>query len=198
MECWSYIEQGDIAVYSKTYSLYYKKLYNYGRKFTDNTTLIEDAIQAVFIVLWKDREKLANIYSPHSYIFQSFRNYIFKEKRKLKKIAFQKEEQEFSIDYIIINKEATFELNKQLHESLTSLTPRQREAIFLRFFEALSYDEVAQVMSISVKAAYKLMARSLLRLKELMDRSITVMIVLVMLSCYVDYICSTKKFYLCC
>lgn len=177
-DCWKYIEQGDIAVYSKTYVLYYKKLYNYGRKFTDNTTLIEDAIQAVFIMLWKDRKKLAGIYSPHSYIFHSFRNYIFKEKRNLQKTAFQREEQEFSIDYVMINKEATVELNELLHKSLTSLTPRQREAIFLRFYETLSFEEVSEVMSISVKATYKLMARSLLKLKELMDISISLIIVL--------------------
>ncbi len=168
-ERWNYIEQGDIAAYSETYVFYYKKLYNYGRKFTDNTALIEDAIQEVFVMLWKDREKLADIYSPHSYIFYSFRNYIFKEKRKLQKVAFQREEQEFAIDNVIINKEATAEINKRLQKALTSLTPRQREAIFLRFYEALSFEEVAQVMNISVKATYKLMARSLLKLKEILD-----------------------------
>ncbi len=168
-EYWDYIELGDIAAYSETYIFYYKRLYNYGRKFTDNTALIEDAIQAIFMILWKDRGKLAAIYSPHSYIFYSFRNYIFKEKRKLQQVAFQKEEEEFAIDTIIINQEATGELNKRLQKTLANLTPRQREAIFLRFYEALSYEEVAQVMNISIKATYKLMARSLLKLKELLD-----------------------------
>lgn len=164
-----HIVQWDTASYSETYIFYYKKLYNYGRKLTDNTALIEDAIQAIFIILWKDREKLTGIYSPHSYIFCSFRNYIFKEKKKLQKTIFQKEEEEFAVDNIIIDQEATDELSKRLQKALTSLTPRQREAIFLRFYEALSYEEVSQVMGISVKATYKLMARSLLKLNELLN-----------------------------
>ncbi len=183
-ERWNHIEQGDIAVYSETYVLYYKKLYNYGRKFTDNTTLIEDAIQSIFVMLWKDREKLAGIYSPHSYIFYSFRNYIFKEKRKLQKVAFQREEQEFGIENIIINKEATAELNERLQKALTSLTARQREAIFLRFYEALSFEEVAQIINISVKGTYKLIARSLLKLKELMEIPIVLVISLLKHLCF--------------
>lgn len=186
-ERWKYIEQGDIDAYSETYVFYYKKLYNYGRKFTDNTTLIEDSIQSIFVMLWKDREKLSGIYSPQSYIFHSFRNYIFKEKRKLQKVFFQGEEQEFGIDNIIINKETTDELSKRLQKALTQLTPRQREAIFLRFYETLSFEEVAQIMDISVKGTYKLIARSLLKLKELLDIPMIVVIALLREMFLFDY-----------
>lgn len=185
-ERWNHIEQGNMEAYSETYIFYYKKLYNYGRKFTDNTALIEDAIQVVFVMVWNNREKLADIYSPHSYIFYSFRNYIFKEKKKQQKVVFQTQEPEFSIDNIIINKETTAELNKRLQKALTSLTSRQREAIFLRFYEALSFEEVAQVMNISVKATYKLITRSLLKLKELLNIPMILLFALLKGSCFSD------------
>jgi RNA polymerase sigma factor (sigma-70 family) len=177
-ERWKHIEQGDIAVYSETYTFYFKKLFNYGKKFTDNTELIEDAIQSVFIMLWNDRKKLAAIHSPNSYIFCSFRNYIFKEKGKLQRIDSQTEEPVFAIEDAIVIQETNIELSKRLQKALSSLTSHQREAIFLRFYEALSYEEVAQVMEISVKATYKLMARSLLKLKELMDIVIVLLLTL--------------------
>jgi RNA polymerase sigma factor (sigma-70 family) len=132
------------------------------------------------VILWKDREKLINIRSPHSYIFYSFRNYILKEKRKLQEVAFQKEEQEFGIDNFIIHKETTSHLNNQLNQALKSLTPRQREAIFLRFYEALSFEEVAQIMNISIKATYKLVARSLLKLKDLLNHPVLLIIALLL------------------
>ena len=160
------------------YVFYYKRLYNYGRKLTENTSLIEDAIQAIFIKLWKDRDKLSDISAPNAYIFYSFRNYIFKEKKKLLKLVFQKEDQEFSIDTIIVHHETTAELRNRIQKALVMLSPRQREAIFLRFYEALSFEEVAQVMNISVKATYKLMARSLLKLKELLGSNSILAIVL--------------------
>lgn len=165
-ERWNDIKQGNIAVYSETYVIYYKKLYNYGKKLTDNTALIEDAIQAIFIKLWKDRQKLSSVYAPNSYIFYSFRNYILKEKQRLQKKGLLVQEEEFAVDHFILCKEATLVLNKRLQHALEKLTSRQREAIFLRFYEGLSYEEVAQIMNISVKGTYKLIARSLLNLKN--------------------------------
>lgn len=130
------------------------------------------------MILWKDRKKLAAIRSPHTYIFYSFRNYIFKDKRKLQELAFQREVQEFGIDNFIIHKETTSHLNKQLNQALESLTPRQREAIFLRFYEALSFEEVAEILNLSIKGTYKLVARSLSKLKELLNWPVVLIIVL--------------------
>ncbi len=165
-ECWYEIELGDIAAYSAAYTFYYKKMYNYGRKLTDNTALIEDAIQAVFITLWKKRASLADIQSPHSYLFFSFRNYIFKEKTKQQRIFFPANEPEFAIDNFMVNQEADAALSQRLKIALSGLTSRQREAIYLRFYEALSYEETAEVMNNTVKSTYKLIARSLMKLKE--------------------------------
>jgi RNA polymerase sigma factor (sigma-70 family) len=53
-----------------------------------------------------------------------------------------------------------------LQQALNTLTPRQREAIFLRFYEELSYEEIAGVLDISTKATYKIVARALLQLKR--------------------------------
>jgi RNA polymerase sigma factor (sigma-70 family) len=185
-ERWNHIGQGNIEAYSETYIFYYKKLFNYGRKFTDDTALIEDGIQVVFVMIWNNREKFVDISSPHSYIFYSFRNYIFKEKKKQQKVVFQNKEPEFSIDNILIDKETTADLNKRLQVALISLTSRQREAIFLRFYEALSFEEVAQIMNISVKATYKLITRSLLKLKELLNIPMILLLALLKGFCFSD------------
>jgi RNA polymerase sigma factor (sigma-70 family) len=166
-ESWREIEQGDVAAYSATYVFYYRKMYNYGRKFTDDTALIEDAIQTVFITLWNNREKLSAIHSPRSYLFYSFRNYILKEKKKQQKPFFRPAETEFGIDRFIADRETNADLSQRLKTALSGLTDRQREAVYLRFYEALSYEETAAVMQNSVKATYRLIARSLLKLKEL-------------------------------
>jgi RNA polymerase sigma factor (sigma-70 family) len=60
-------------------------------------------------------------------------------------------------------------LRQRLELALRGLTGRQREAIYLRFYEGLSYQEVADLLGISVKATYKMMARALLHLKENMS-----------------------------
>lgn len=168
---WTNIEKGDKESYSEAYIFYYKKLYNYGKKITDDIAMIEDSINEVFIMIWTNRQTLHTIVSPQAYIFASFRNNIFRKIKFAKVILLSEEEQqsemEFSIDSIIVQREADTQLKQRIEKSLRQLTDRQREVIFLRFYEGLSYSEVARVMNISVKATYKIMARALSELKDI-------------------------------
>lgn len=179
---WANIESGDKEAYSEAYIFYYKKLFNYGKKITEDISIIEDAIDEVFIMVWTKRESLHEINSPQAYIFSSFRNYIIRKIKSLNKMQFseveQETEMEFSIDSIIIQKETDLALKAQIQKAIEQLTSRQREAVFLRFYEGLSYIEIAGIMNISVKATYKIMARALNELKEILSIPITVLLVL--------------------
>lgn len=174
-ERWVNIGNGNKEDYSEAYIFYYKKLYNYGRKFTGDIALIEDVINEIFILIWTNRKSLYNIHSPHSYIFTSFRNNIFRKIKSSRLISPNDTEYEaeiqFSVDSVIIQKETDEALKKQLERALGQLTARQREAIFLRFYEGLSYIEIAGIMNISVKASYKLMARALSEMKDFLSVS---------------------------
>jgi len=92
-------------------------------------------------------------------------------------------EPEFGIEHLIIGREEQVTLRQQLHQSIQELTGRQREAIFLRFYEGLSYEEVAGVLGISVKATYKIMARALLRLKTRLSLPILTILLLLRNAC---------------
>lgn len=163
------IMNGDIDAYSGLYKEYYKRFYNYGRKFTTNIYLIEDSIQEVFLDLWKRRDKLSHVDSPNYYLYSSFRYVLIKKIRQHDKIVFSQsaeEEYEFSSEHVIVSNELNEELQSKLKKAIKTLTGRQLEAIFLMYYEGLSYKEVAAILNISVKATYKIMARSLLALKE--------------------------------
>ena len=73
------------------------------------------------------------------------------------------------------------DVQQRLQAALDKLTARQREAIFLRFYEGLSYEEVAAVLKITVKATYKIMARSLTALKETLTLSLAALLFLLRL-----------------
>ena len=175
----------DGASYQQFYIDYYKKIYNYGKKFTINAALIEDSIQEVFLDLWVKREKLLEVKSIDSYLFSSFRYILLRKIKADKKIVSSEEFQTeplFSIDYVLASQETTQELQIKLRRALKSLTPHQREAIFLRFYQNLSYEEVAEVLNISVKATYKIMARSLAALKDNMIVSVALTLTMVFLN----------------
>ena len=166
---WRHIENGDKDAYSQAYIFYYKKLYNYGRKFTENEALIEDTIQELLMDLWNRKEKLSSIAFPHTYLLSAFRFNLFKKiKQDARMLAYTgaEPEPEFGAEHLIIKNESDAATRERLQQALQTLTPRQREAIFLRFYEELSYEEVAGVLDISVKATYKIVARALLELKD--------------------------------
>ncbi len=163
------IDKWDESAYSKAYLSCYGTLFNYGLKLTDDTFMIEDAIQSLFIELWKNRQKVQVIHSLRSYLLRSLRNYIIKEKKRNTRWFSRDELTEFAIDVRIIDQETRSELHSHLNEALAHLTDRQREAVFLRFYQMMSYEEVASIMNISTKATYKLLARSLEKLRENMQ-----------------------------
>ncbi len=183
-QTWQNIIDGDTEAYASIYTDYFKKLFNYGRKFTTDETLIEDSIQEMFLDIWRKKEKMLEVDSFNSYFFSSFRFILFRKIKNVGKTVQSNEfedEPEFSSEYLLIKKESDRELQQSLQHALSELTPRQREAVFLRFYEGLSYEEVAAILNISVKATYKIMARSLLTLKEKMMLPLILIILLLRL-----------------
>jgi RNA polymerase sigma factor (sigma-70 family) len=166
---WQNILKGDHLAYAQVYHEYFKKFHNYGKKFTSDTALIEDSIQEVFLEIWNKKERIAEIDSPNSYFFSAFRFILLEKIKQLKRTLqanYTEDDIEFSPELEVIARETDSHLNQKLADALQSLTPRQREAIFLRFYEGLSYEEVASILNITVKATYKIMARSLTSLKD--------------------------------
>ena len=49
---------------------------------------------------------------------------------------------------------------------LNTLSPRQREIIYYRFYEDLKYDEICRLMDLNYQSAYNLLQRSLTKLRE--------------------------------
>jgi RNA polymerase sigma factor (sigma-70 family) len=181
-EVWTQIGDGDEVAYAQLYVFYYKKLYNYGKKFTTDIALLEDALQEALIAVWTTRDRLENIRTPHTYLFNSFRYILFRKIRQGKKFWQYTElnvgEPEFGIEQIIIRQDMETAVKERLTQAIRGLTSRQREAVFLRFYEGLSYDEVAEVLGISVKATYKIMSRALLQLKEILSLPLLTLLLL--------------------
>lgn len=168
-QLWLKIAESDQQAYAEVYRFYYRRFYNYGKKFTDNDTLLEDSIQEVLLIIWDKRTTLASIEYPGTYFYTSFRYTLLqklKQGRKLLTTEMPADEPEFAEEPAIIIKETEAGVKQQLQKALNTLTSRQREAIFLRFYEGLPYNEVASVLGITPKATYKIMARALSQLRE--------------------------------
>lgn len=166
-------EQGDITAYARIYKSYFPRLYNYGKKFTDDIDQIQDCIQDIFTHFWLNRERLGHVKSLQAYLFSSFRNNLLKllaQSRKHELLDDQQSPYSFyfdlSVDHLMINNDQIYEQKINLEQVLKKLTPRQREALFFKFYENMSYEEIGKLLSITTRACYKLVARAIIELRS--------------------------------
>lgn len=70
-------------------------------------------------------------------------------------------EPEYSIEKAIIHAEQEAETNRKVLRSLNNLPSKQKEALYLRFNEALAYSEIATLLEISIESVRKQVYRAL-------------------------------------
>ena len=168
---WQNFQQGDDAALASIYSFYFDHLYNYGFKFTHDALLVEDCIQELFIKLMRNRRNLAIPVSVKNYLFKAFRSQLFDELEKLKKRSADELQESTAFDLELqrhtdAHNEEVMEQHQKLQAAITQLTPRQREVIFLKYQEGFSYPEIAEILSLTPKATYKLVGRAIQTLRS--------------------------------
>ena len=182
---WNAFRSGDRHSFSLIYEKYFNGLYNYGGKFSRDLEFVEDCIQDLFVKLWQNRENINETQSVKNYLYKSLRNTIFSRLNKVENLDIDDESinelnfnLEISHETFMIESEHSQQMKVKLEKALDNLTNRQREAVFLRFFEELTYEEVARLMHITIKALYKIIARALENLRETF-RSLLVLFLLI-------------------
>ncbi|WKN44885.1 RNA polymerase sigma factor [Tunicatimonas pelagia] len=168
---WKQFKQGDSGAYEAIYQCYYDQLYNYGRKFTADCCLVEDCIQQLFVNLWKNKNRLTTPPSVKNYLYKSFRTTLFKQLRQTNRsVHNQYEALPFTVSLSAetqrIQSEQQAELHAWLQKAIKDLSAHQREAIFLKFYDQLSYQEISEVMQIEMRSAYDLVHKGLARLRK--------------------------------
>ena len=174
LQIWQLFQVGHEASFKVLFERYNQSLYNYGFKFTQDNAVIEDSIQELFVKLWSNKENLNTEVSVKNYLYKSFRRILIKNIEQTIKRAHVTnsaiEHLPFTIelphDVSMIRQERVLEIKDKLDQALSNMTPRQREIIHLRFFEELTYAEIASIMGLSTKDTYKLYYRALDNLKK--------------------------------
>jgi RNA polymerase sigma factor (sigma-70 family) len=169
---WDSFLAGDDKSLETIYRRYFDELYNYGNKWLNDISLTEDSIQDLFVKLLRTRKNLSATTSIKYYLFRAFRTIVLDKLKAKNKTAYIDEAGktlfvfELSPEKNMIMQEEMHSLQQRLSAALDALTPRQREAIFLRYIEGFSYEQVAAMMNLTTKGTYKLMARAIDALKE--------------------------------
>ncbi|MGO4771824.1 prolyl oligopeptidase family serine peptidase [Flavobacterium sp. W22_SRS_FK3] len=76
---WSQIKKGDVLAYHKLYDQYINVLFTFGMQYTNDDTLVQDAIHDVFVDLHRYRNNIAADVVIKSYLFKALQHDIFKK-----------------------------------------------------------------------------------------------------------------------
>ena len=169
-ELWLQVKRSDEKALSYFYVHYYKKLFNYGSRFVTDRAIAEDAIQEIFIDLWNKRSALTEIRNTQQYLYRCLRNKIAD---KLSTFSHRIQPDDNLIRFELDLSHKSHYLNEQIDKDIktrlinlvASLPPKEKEAIFLIYFDGLSYVEAASIMSLKVKTVYNLIHLAIAKLK---------------------------------
>jgi RNA polymerase sigma factor (sigma-70 family) len=173
-QLWLQVRNGDREAYTIIFQKYHHTLYNYGCKLSANSAVVEDAVQDVFIDIWRLRSNLAeNITSVKFYLYRALRRRIHLGSEKFPVhdeicllpdhlLPFNHSDSE----HILIAHESVLAMEQKVQELLAGLPERQLEAITLRYFDDFSVDEIAHIMGVSEKSVRNFLYRGLTTLRE--------------------------------
>lgn len=164
---WQSIRKGNDLAFSNLYQRYSNKLFNYGIHFCNNRELVKDCIQELFTNIWKRKESLSEIDSVKHYLFKSFRNLLIQHISRDRKLfddlneSHEFTEADLSAECKIVIKDSLKENRDRVAFALTKISKRQREIVVLKFFNDLSYSEIADLMSITKASTHNLLSKAL-------------------------------------
>lgn len=160
----------DTGSFKKIHDILFDGLYLYALKLLESEDLANDAVQDLFIKIWTKRHSIGEIKKIKPYFYTSLRRQILNQLRDLKlrnlKIKlFPQTDIEFSQEDIVVIKEEYAHLQHQIIELLNNLPKRQKEVIYLHFFENLDNNQIATIMKVTYQSVLNLKQKAIQKLR---------------------------------
>ncbi len=166
---WNAFRQGNQAAFAYIYQAYFQPLYNYGRKFSSDDALIGDTLQQLFTELWQRRKRLGATDQIRNYLYKSFRRALLRNLAKQVRTE-SSNTSPFNIclshEAHLIQQQHNRDQINSLQRAITQLTKKQREVVYLKFYDGLTYAEISEVMGIAPAQAYDFMYKALKSLRK--------------------------------
>ena len=184
------IQQGDKVAFAELYRVYFPVLCDFCFRFLANKAICEELVQDVFFNLWKNRKQWSPAIQTRSYLYKAVKNRALDHLKHLeterKYLRLYKDEQERYNPTHHEDDSAFPQEEKRETEKLISLVnqaiaelPDRRKTIFLLSREdGLTYQEIADVMDISVKTVENQMGQALVFFKKRLSKYLGLLLML--------------------
>lgn len=153
--------------FEKLVVTYQKQLYFHIRSILQNHDDTDDVLQNVFVKVYRNIGKFKGESKLYSWLYRIASNeaYTFLQQQKNK---YKYSDEAFN-DHQLSNLEADIyfdgdEITLKLHKAIQTLPEKQKQVFQMKYFEALKYEEISEILGTSVgalKASYHLAVKKI-------------------------------------
>ncbi len=136
------IRQGDKAVFSHLYDIYYRRLFLFAQSYLRDAAISEDIVQDLFFNLWEKREELLITSSLSAYLFRAVHN------RSIQYLRHKKVSNHFETDQQLKLKEAEIMYHASTDYIFSEIKLNEIADIVRRTFETLP-EKSKEIFSLS-------------------------------------------------
>lgn len=184
---WEQFRQGHQEAFTHLYYRYVDALYHYGERLTPDRALIEDCLQDLFAELWNRHRQLPKVDSVKFYLFKALKRKIVKKRHQAQRfLSHPADEYDFEItlapDFELADHQMTPPEKDRLLRAINQLSPRQKEAITLYFYDGFSYEEIGKIMLMGTRSVYNLVYRALAALRQTLGTTVSQSVWLVLIA----------------
>lgn len=182
---WQRLKSGDELAFSALFERYYRSLINYGNSLSTYPERVQDCVQDVFVNVWLYRNNLSDNVVAKAYLLSSVRkriarlherDTIFRQTAPLEAVQFSLD---FSIEDQLIADEETSAQVSQLNRLINALPPRQKEALYLRYHQGLTIEQIGEMLDINHQSVSNLLHRCIQHLRKEWKGDLTLLFVLI-------------------
>jgi RNA polymerase sigma-70 factor (ECF subfamily) len=152
-------KHGDTSAFRELFDRYKNPIYGLVRRRVNDPGRAEEISQDILLALVQQRKNYEARASFRTYLYRIAVNRVASEHRKMAEASAP-------------NPDATAGGNigvvQQVREALARLEPEQREIVMLREYQGLSYQEIAEVLSLPMGTVRSRLFRAKLALRELL------------------------------
>jgi RNA polymerase sigma-70 factor (ECF subfamily) len=173
------VSQGDTSAFEKLIERHQSLVAGTVARMLGSNSDVEDIAQQVFIRVWKSARRYVPRAKFTTWLLKITRNLVFNELRRSKRHAHVplqidpgaeefplKDEKNPPPDASLLETE----LQQAIDDAITQLPESQRMALILRRYEQLSYEEISEVLDLSVPAVKSVLFRARTELRARLSR----------------------------
>ena len=173
------VARGDTSAFEEVIERHQALVAGTAARMLGSNSDVEDIAQQVFIRVWKSARRYVPRAKFTTWLLKITRNLVFNELRRAKRRAQVPLQSDPGAEEIPLKDETNpapdaslleDELQRAIEEAIMQLPESQRMALVLRRYEQLSYDQIAEVLDLSVPAVKSVLFRARTELRSRLSK----------------------------